>query len=167
MPCGLPVGSLFSGGEGGDGNHGECQQAAPSECATTSRCLLLHGQNNSQPGKQNNKQRGVREIIHINIYVFVSFPLILFNFYISLLLSLSLDHWKVTCYPSNHMIIAVLGAASWHVFSKNTRCYLLSNAIFAIRVSCSSVVLYCQICFMDSPAPPLTQGWIDNKCNFG
>lgn len=52
LPCGLPVGPLFSDRERGDGDHGECQQAPSSECAATPRRLLLHRQNCSQPGKK-------------------------------------------------------------------------------------------------------------------
>lgn len=57
LPCGLPVGPLLQDRERGDGDHGERQQAPPSERAAASRRLLLHGQNDSEPGKDNKWQR--------------------------------------------------------------------------------------------------------------
>lgn len=51
MPCGLLVGSLFPNGAGGDGDHGEYQQAPSPERAAAARCLLLPGQSYSEPGK--------------------------------------------------------------------------------------------------------------------
>lgn len=59
LPCGLPVGSLLQDRERGDGDYGERQQAASTECAATSRGLLLHRQNYSQPGEKKNTNQHV------------------------------------------------------------------------------------------------------------
>lgn len=50
LPGRLPVGPLLQDGEGGDGDDGERQQAAPSERAAAPRRLLLHWQKYPQPG---------------------------------------------------------------------------------------------------------------------
>lgn len=69
LPRRLPVGPLFQDGEGGDGDHGERQQAPPSERPAAPCRLLLYRQNCPQPGKENKTRQ-----IYVQSVLFLGYP---------------------------------------------------------------------------------------------